>query len=252
MNRHILTTTVLSAALVLALGACRQEAAPMSDAAPAADVAATTAAAPAEPAKPAFTIPTGTYKMDPAHTMVLAQWNHLGFSNPTANFDDASGTITWNAENPTASSVNVTIPLSGLRAFSDNFNKHLSGADFFEVAKFPEATFKSTSVTSAGINKFTVVGDLTIKSITKPVTLDVTVNGAGEHPMAKVQAVGFDASGMVKRSDFGLEMATPMVGDDVNLRITTEALMEAPAGAAAAPAAAEAEAEAEAEAGAAQ
>ncbi len=236
MNRNLIRTTVLSAALVLALGACRQE----SAAPPVADTAAAPApAAQAEPATPAIVIPTGTYKMDPAHTMVLAQWNHLGFSNPTANFDDASGTITWNAENPTASSVEVTIPLSGLRSFSDDFNKHLSSPDFFEVAKFPEATFKSTSVTAAGTNQFTVVGDLTIKNITKPVTLDVTVNGAGEHPMAKLQAVGFDATAKVKRSDFGLEMATPMVGDDVNLRITTEAMMEAPAGAAAAPAAAE-------------
>lgn len=238
MNRKIFNTTVLSAALVVALGACRQEGAapPVADAA-----AATTPAVQAEPAKPAIAVASGTYKLDPAHTMVLAQWSHLGFSNPTANFGDTSGTITWDAANPTASKVEVTIPLSGLRSFSDDFNKHLSSADFFDVAKFPEASFKSTSVTAAGTNKYTVVGDLTIKNITKPVTLDVTVNGAGEHPMAKLQAVGFDATGTVKRSDYVLDMAAPMVSDEVKLRITTEAMIEATADTAA-PAAAEAEA----------
>lgn len=235
MNRKIFSATVLSAALVIALGACRQEAA-----APVADAnAAATPAAQAEPAKPAITVASGTYKLDPAHTMVLAQWNHLGFSNPTANFADASGSVQWNAENPTASSVEVTVPLTGLRSFSDDFDKHLASADFFDVGKFPTASFKSTAVTAAGTNAYTVVGDLTIKGVTKPVTLNVTVNGAGEHPMAKQQAVGFDATGTVKRSDFGLDMATPMVGDDVNLRITTEGMLEAPAAAAEAPAAAQ-------------
>ena len=103
MNRKIVATTVLSAALVIGLGACKQETAtPGASAAP-----APVAAAPAEPATPAINIATGTYKMDPAHTMVLAQWNHMGFSNPTANFEGVTGTIHWNAADPTASSVEV-------------------------------------------------------------------------------------------------------------------------------------------------
>ena len=231
MSRKILTATVLSAALVVGLAACRQQAAAPAAAATPAPAAA---AQPAEPAPAAINIASGTYKMDPAHTMVLAQWNHMGFSNSTANFEGVSGTITWDAGNPSASKVSVEIPMSGLRAFSADFDKHLSGTDFFDVAKFPDARFQSTSVTPAGTNRYTVVGDLTLKGITKPVTLDVTVNGAGEHPMMKLQAVGFDATGTIKRSDFDLGMYAPAVSDDVKLRITTEAMMEAPAAAGAA------------------
>ena len=136
---------------------------------------------------------------------------------------------------PSASSVEVTVPLSGITSFTDKFDAHLRSGDFFEIAKFPEATFKSTSVTANGGNTFTVVGDLTIKETTKPVTLDVTLNGAGPHPMTKQQAIGFDATTQLKRSDFGLDYAAPAVSDDVTLRITTEAAIsgDAAAGAAA-------------------
>jgi len=220
MNRKIVATTVLSAALVIGLGACKQETAtPGASAAP-----APVAAAPAEPATPAINIATGTYKMDPAHTMVLAQWNHMGFSNPTANFEGVTGTIHWNAADPTASSVEVEIPMSGLRAFSADFNKHLSSADFFDVAKFPDASFKSTSVTAAGANQYTVVGDLTLKGITKPVTLKITSFKCMPNPIMQKDACGVDATTMIKRSDFNMGKYAPNVGDEVTLSIAVEAL----------------------------
>ena len=227
MNRTLLPLATLSLALVLALGACRQEApaAPAADAAPVAEAAPAAPAPTAEAAAPVVTVASGTYQIDPAHTMVLAQWNHMGFSNPTANFDDASGSIVWNAEDPSKSSVEVVLPMTSIRSFSDDFDKHLASADFFDTAKFPEARFKSTSVTPGADNHYTVVGDLTLKGVTKPVTLEVTVNGAGEHPMMKQPAVGFDATGTIKRSDFGLGAYAPAVSDEVKLRITTEALV---------------------------
>jgi polyisoprenoid-binding protein YceI len=225
MNRKLLPLASLSIALVLALGACSQDAPVAQAAEPAPAAAADTAPAAAPADAPAVTVASGTYQIDPSHTMVLAQWNHMGFSNPTANFDDASGSIVWNAEDPTQSSVEVVLPLTSIRSFSDDFDKHLASADFFDTAKFPEARFKSTSVTPAEGNHYTVVGDLTLKGVTKPVTLDVTVNGAGEHPMMKQQAVGFDATGTIKRSDFGVDKYTPGVSDDVKLRITTEAMV---------------------------
>ncbi|WP_082143355.1 YceI family protein [Xanthomonas sp. NCPPB 1128] len=186
-------------------------------------------AAPAAAAAAAAKGVSGTYKLDPAHTDVLVQWSHFGFSNPSANFGDVDGTLVYNAQDVSKSSVNVTLPLSGLNSFTAKFDEHLKSADFFDAAKFPTATFKSTKVTSAGANKLTVAGDLTIKGTTKPVVLAVTLNGAGPHPMKKVPALGFDATTTVKRSDFGLGAYVPNVSDEVKIRITTEALQDAAA-----------------------
>ncbi len=172
----------------------------------------------------AFAAPV-TYELDPNHTDVIAQWNHLGFSNPSAHFGKVDGTLVYDAANVAASSVQVTLPLTGMNAFVEAFNRHLRSADFFEVEAFPSATFRSTSVEDAGEGKLKVTGDLTIKDITRPVVLDVTLNKIGEHPMAKRQTIGFDATASVLRSEFGLGMNVPAVSDEVKLRITTEALV---------------------------
>jgi polyisoprenoid-binding protein YceI len=166
-----------------------------------------------------------TYKIDPNHTDVLAQWSHFGFSNPSAHFGKADGTIVYDAENVSASSVQVTLPLSGLNSFVADFDAHLRSGDFFDAEKFPAATFKSTKVESAGKGKLKVTGNLTIKDITKPVVLDVTLNKSGEQPMAKRAAIGFDATATVSRTAFGVGKYVPNVSDEVKLRITTEALV---------------------------
>ncbi len=164
-----------------------------------------------------------TYKLDPTHTNVLASWSHFGYSNPFANFGDVDGTLVYDADNVSKSSVDVTLPLSGLNGFSTKFNAHLRSADFFDAEKFPVATFKSTKVEAAGNGKLKITGDLTIKGITKPVVLDATLNKAAPHPMSKVPAIGFDATTTIKRTDFGVGAYVPNVGDTVTLRITTEA-----------------------------
>ncbi len=166
-----------------------------------------------------------TYVIDPNHTDVIAQWSHFGFSNPSAHFGKADGVLVYDADDVSASSVNVTLPLSGLNSFVEKFDTHLRSADFFEAEKYPDATFKSTLVEAAGEGKLQVTGDLTIKGITKAVVLDVTLNQAGEHPMAKRQTIGFDATASVLRSDFGLGKFAPAVSDEVELRITTEAMV---------------------------
>ena len=163
-----------------------------------------------------------TYKLDPAHTDVIAQWSHFGFSNPSAHFGDADGTLVYDADNVAASSVQVTLPLSGLNSFTAKFDDHLRSGDFFDAATFPVATFKSTKVEAAGEGKLKVTGDLTIKDITRPVVLDVTLNKIGEN-MGGQAAIGFDATTTVKRTDFDLGMAAPAVSDEVSIRITTEA-----------------------------
>ncbi|MGI8561705.1 MAG: YceI family protein [Luteimonas sp.] len=172
-----------------------------------------------------------TYKIDPNHTQVLASWSHFGFSNPVANFGEAEGAIVYDADDVSASSVQVTLPLSGLNAFVPAFNEHLRSGDFFEADAYPEVTFKSTKVEAAGEDGLKVTGDLTIKDVTRAVVLDVTLNKSAEQPMAKRQAIGFDATTTVKRTDFGLGKFAPNVSDEVTLRITTEAIVPKPAAA---------------------
>ncbi|HHW4682509.1 MAG TPA: YceI family protein, partial [Xylella sp.] len=110
-----------------------------------------------EPVKP-IEAQSGTYKLDPSHTNVLLQWNHFGFSNPTAHFGNVEGTLVYDATDVTKSTVQVTLPLSGLNSFAAKLDEHLKSADFFDAVKFPNITFKSTKVVSNGINKLAVTG----------------------------------------------------------------------------------------------
>ena len=169
----------------------------------------------------AFAAPV-TYKLDPGHTNVLASWNHFGYSNPSINFGQVDGTLVYDADQVSASSVQVTLPLTGLSALADQFYDHLTSDKWFDAAKYPAATFKSTRVEAAGEGKLKVTGDLTIKGITKPVVLDVTLNKVGEN-MQKQPTIGFDATTTIKRTDFGVGLYAPAVSDEVKIRITTEA-----------------------------
>src|SRR5690606_10501441 len=170
----------------------------------------------------AFAAPV-TYTIDPAHTDVVAQWNHFGFSNPIAHLGQVEGTITYDPDSVAASSVEVVLPLAGLSSHVKAFDEHLRSADFFDAETFPQARFKSTRVESAGEGKLRITGDLTIKDITRPVVLAATINKVGENPMTGQPAAGFDAVATIKRTDFGLGMYAPNVSDEVKLRITTEA-----------------------------
>ena len=163
------------------------------------------------------------YDIDPTHTQVQFTYNHLGFSNITGRFDEVGGEFLFDAADPSKSSVSITIPVASISTGVDKLDEHLLKADFFDAAQFPTATFKSTGIVAAGAGKWAVAGDLTIHGVTRPVVLDVTLNGMGEHPMRKVPAVGFDASARIKRSDFGVGAYVPAVGDEVTLSITVEA-----------------------------
>lgn len=164
-----------------------------------------------------------TYKLDPSHTMVLFSWNHFGFSNPTANLGIGEGTVVYDEAKPANSSVQVTLPLANLDTHVSALDEHLKKPDFFDAAKYPVVTFKSTRVEPLGGNKFKVTGNLTVHGVTKPVVLDATLNKAGMQPMLKVPAIGFDATATIKRSDFGMGAYVPNVSDEVHIRITTEA-----------------------------
>lgn len=163
------------------------------------------------------------YKIDPTHTATVFSWNHLGFSTPSANFTDIQGVIKVDNTQPANSSVEVTIPLSSINSSVAALDKEFQAEAWFNAAKYPNITFKSTKVETKDKKHFKITGDLTVKGITKPVVLDAVLNGQGEHPMLKVPAIGFNATTSFNRSDFGLGSYVPMVGDKITVNITTEA-----------------------------
>lgn len=163
------------------------------------------------------------YGFDKSHAILEFSYNHLGYSTTQGVFRNWDGELKVDQDTPSNSSVNFTIDVTSMDTFWDERNKHFLSADFFDVEKFPKATFTSTSVEKTGDNTLKVTGDLTIKDITKPVILDVTVTQMGEHPMAKVPAAGFDVTGVIKRSDYGMDMYVPYVGDEVTVHFNTEA-----------------------------
>lgn len=163
-------------------------------------------------------VAAGTYQVDPHHTQVTWTVNHLGFSLLTGQFGASGGRITVDPARPEATRLEVTFNTDQLSVTSPAFAKHLKSADFFETATYPTARFVSRSVKVNG-KEATVTGDLTIKNITKPVTLQATFVGAGPSPQGGKTNFGFRATGQVKRSDFGLGMAAPAVSDRVDLEI---------------------------------
>ena len=165
-----------------------------------------------------------TYTLEPKHSMGTIRWAHLDFAYPTAQFTQVEGTLEFDPANPTRASVMVTIPLAHLSSGIPDLDENLRSPAFFDLARYPNATFKSTRVEATGMaNQLKVTGNLTVRDITRPVTLDVTINKVGENPRLKLPAVGFEAMAKLKRSDFGLGKFVPQVSDEVTLHITTQA-----------------------------
>lgn len=163
------------------------------------------------------------YDIDGNHTQVQFTYNHFGFSNITGRFDQVVGEFDLNTENLAKSKISVQIPISSINMGVDKLNTHLQSADFFDAAKYPMASFKSTMVHVASDKELHVMGDLTIHGVTKPATLNVTVNKIAEHPMRKTPSAGFNAVTTIKRSDFGVGAYAPAVSDEVTINITMEA-----------------------------
>lgn len=170
-------------------------------------------------AEAAAKVAAGTYAVDTDHTQVAWGVNHLGFNVYYGIFGGTTGTLTLDPADPQSAGVSLTIPIDKVSTTSEQLNAHLKAADFFDTAKFPTATFKSTSVVVDGL-KAKITGDLTIKGITKPVVLDARFTGAGPNPMSKIETVGFEVTAKVKRSDYGITYALPVLGDEVSLHIT--------------------------------
>ena len=166
-----------------------------------------------------------TFVVDGTHTYPRFSYNHLGYSTQLSRFSNTTGTVTFDKAAKTGA-VDIVIDMNSVDTGVDKFNEHLRSADFFETAKFPTATYKSTKVTFKGDKPVKVEGNLTIKGITKPVTLTVTSFQAMPHPMAKKDAIGANAHALIKRSEFGAGMSVPYVGDDVRLDIAIEAIKQ--------------------------
>lgn len=163
------------------------------------------------------------YKIDPTHTATVFSWNHFGFSTPSANFSDIQGVIKVDNAKPSNSSVEVTIPVSSVNTNVTALDKEFQQEAWFNAAKYPNITFKSTKVETKDKKHFKITGNLTVKGITKPVVLNAVLNKQGEHPMAKVPAIGFNATTSFNRSEFGIGNYVPNVSDKITVNITTEA-----------------------------
>jgi polyisoprenoid-binding protein YceI len=166
------------------------------------------------------------YYIDASHSGGVFAWNHFGFSNPTAHFNNIEGSVLLDKADLTKSSISVTLPLESLDTGVAKLDEELKGPNFFDEARYPAITFKSTKVEKTGENRLNVTGDLTVHGVTKPVALDANVNRIGifEIPgVIKAQAAGFDATTVIKRSDFGVNKYVPAVSDEIRVRITLDA-----------------------------
>ncbi len=175
-------------------------------------------------ATPALAAPE-TFVIDGTHTFPRFSYNHFGYSTQLSRFDKTSGKVVFDKVAKTGS-VDIVIDTKSVNTGYTTFNDHIQGEDFLDTAKFPTATFKSTKVIFEGDKPAKVEGNLTLKGVTKPVTLTVTSFQAMPHPMLKKDAIGANAYTVVKRSEFNAGKYAPNVGDEVRIDIGLEAIKE--------------------------
>lgn len=164
-----------------------------------------------------------SYQLDPTHTLVSLSRSNYGFSNPIIVAVIDQGTLVFDAHDPSKSSVRVTVPVARIDTFVAQLNKEFQSPMFFDADRFPTVIFQSTRVRSTGNGKYTITGNLTAHGVTRPVVLHAQLNKTGENPMTRKQAIGFDATATLKRSDFGLNFNVPNVSDEIALKITMQA-----------------------------
>ncbi len=162
------------------------------------------------------------YVIEPTHTEVVFTWTHFGFSRPTGKVANPTGFLMLDESNPANSMVNVSFQVANLSTEVPILDERLKSNLFFDAAKYPLATFKSTKVTLTGTNTANVLGNLTLHGVTRPIVLAVKLNKIGLN-MELVKTAGFSATGKILRSQFGIAAAVPMVSDEIDLAITAEA-----------------------------
>jgi len=167
-----------------------------------------------------------TYSIDPTHSAARFGYDHLGWTFQQHRFDQMTGKIVYDRAAKTGS-VDVTIDAKSVNTGYAVFNGQIQGEELFDTAKYPTITYKSTGVKFDGDKLVSIDGDLTIKGITKPVTLTVVSFVAGPHPVQKKrEGIGANAVAKIKRSDFNILKQLPIVADDVSLSFTVQAFKD--------------------------
>jgi polyisoprenoid-binding protein YceI len=169
-----------------------------------------------DPAK----VQAGSYKLETSHARVIFATSHMGFSTWYGDFSGATGSLTLDPANLSAASLDVSIPVANVSTTNAVLDGELKSPGWFDAAKFPTITFKSTKVEVTSPTTAKVTGDLTFHGVTKPVTLDATFKASGSNMMTKAFTVGFEVKGKLKRSDYGVKTYVPLIGDDVDLTIS--------------------------------
>jgi polyisoprenoid-binding protein YceI len=162
----------------------------------------------------------GTYAVEPLHTRVLFAISHMGFSTWYGEFTNVSGSLSLDPKAVGKSTLEIHIPVASVSTSNTKVDGELKDQPWFDAAQFPEIVFKADKVTTSGKAAAKVAGTLTLHGVTKPVVLTVKFNGAGTNVLDKKYTVGFEVSGKIKRSDFGMKTYLPLIGDDVDLIIS--------------------------------
>jgi len=164
------------------------------------------------------------WKADKAHAQLGFSITHLGISDVSGHFKNFDVTINASKADFSDAAVELTADVASIDTDIDMRGNPLRSADFFDVEKHPNMTFKSTGLKPAGKNKYKLTGNLTLRGVTKPVNMDLWYRGTVENPMSKKATAGFQLTGTIKRSDFGLgeKFPAPMLSDDVQIRANGE------------------------------
>jgi len=166
-----------------------------------------------------------SYTIDSRHLYPMFEVNHLGFSTQRGRFNKGAGKIVLDTAAKTGS-VDLKIETASIDMGLDKWDEHLRSPDFFDVAKHPAITFKSTKLKFDGDKVVGAEGDLTLLGVTKPVTLAMSGFHCGDHPMLKKTVCGVDATTTIKRSDFGMKYGLPAIGDEIKLIVPVEAIKD--------------------------
>jgi polyisoprenoid-binding protein YceI len=167
-------------------------------------------------------VPAGRYELDAHHWSVVFDVDHLHYSHFVMRFDRASAQLDWPASGLDGATVEATIDASSLDTNVPQLDQMVKGTQMLDVARYPQIRFVSTRFERTGEARGLLTGDLTIRGVTQPVTLDVTFNGYAPNPLTKQPTVGFSASGHFSRTKFGLTTWYPAVGDEINVRLEAE------------------------------